>query len=192
MRSANESSSRERKRAKSAAVIVQAGTDWSIASCTVQRPSPESSTHPRIFASFGSSCERPAGQLDEPRAHDAALHPEVGDPGEVQAVRALVHQREALGDGLHHAVLDPVVDHLHVVAGAVGAHVSVAVLGRERAEEGLEVAEDGLLAAHHEAVADLEPPDAPAGPDVHVVEAERLERLGAPRRRRGSSCCRRR
>ena len=44
MRSANESSSRERNRVKSAAVIVQAGTDWSIASCTVQRPSPESST----------------------------------------------------------------------------------------------------------------------------------------------------
>ena len=39
---------------------------------------------------------------------------------------------EALGVGGHHPVLDPVVDHLHEVAGAVGAAVQVAVLGRRR------------------------------------------------------------
>ena len=53
---------------KSAAVIVQAGTDWSIASCTVHRPSPESSTHPRIFWSAGSSASaRPASSTSHDR-----------------------------------------------------------------------------------------------------------------------------
>ena len=36
----------------------------------------------------------------------------------VELVLARVEQLEALGVGLHHAVLDAVVDHLHVVAGA--------------------------------------------------------------------------
>ena len=41
---ANDSSWREAKRAKSAAVITGTGTSSAIASATVQRPSPESST----------------------------------------------------------------------------------------------------------------------------------------------------
>src|SRR5262249_40137056 len=54
MRSAEGAVSRERKRTKSDEVMVQAGTSWSIASSTVQRPSPESSTYPLIFSSRGS------------------------------------------------------------------------------------------------------------------------------------------
>ena len=43
-RIAGESSCRERNRANSAAEITGAGTAWLIASSTVHRPSPESST----------------------------------------------------------------------------------------------------------------------------------------------------
>src|SRR5262249_23142531 len=48
---ANDSSCREAKRAKSAAVITGTGTSSAIASAIVQRPSPESSTYPSIFSS---------------------------------------------------------------------------------------------------------------------------------------------
>src|SRR6185369_11835425 len=50
----NESVWRERKRACSESVITGAGTSRSIASCTVQRPSPESATQPLIAESDAS------------------------------------------------------------------------------------------------------------------------------------------
>ena len=37
----------------------------------------------------------------------------------------------AVGDGSHHAVLDPVVDHLHEVAGTRRATVQPAVFRRD-------------------------------------------------------------
>ena len=49
-----------------------------------------------------------------------------------------MHQLEAFGVGLHQAVLDAVVDHLHVVAGAVVADAQVAVGRRQRQEDRLE------------------------------------------------------
>src|SRR5439155_4986607 len=54
IRSLNESSWRERKRRNSESASTGAGTPRSIASSTVQRPSPESSTYPRIFSRPGS------------------------------------------------------------------------------------------------------------------------------------------
>src|SRR5678815_2309430 len=50
----NESACRERKRVCSDNVITGAGTSRSIASCTVQRPSPESATHPLMSDSDAS------------------------------------------------------------------------------------------------------------------------------------------
>src|SRR5581483_7320940 len=52
---AGDSSCREAKRAKRAAEIAGAGTARRTASCTVQRPSPESSAQPLSSASSGSS-----------------------------------------------------------------------------------------------------------------------------------------
>src|SRR5690606_20233579 len=52
---AGESSWREAKRANSAAEITGSGTAWSIASSTVQRPSPESATQSSMLASSGSA-----------------------------------------------------------------------------------------------------------------------------------------
>ena len=53
-----------------------------------------------------------------------------------------MHQLEAFGIGLHQAVLDAVVHHLHVVAGARTADTQVAVLRRERQEDRLEALAD--------------------------------------------------
>ena len=94
---------------------------------------------------------------------------------------------EALRVRLHEPVLDAVVDHLHEVARADRSAVEIAQLGgaaelaarrsRHRPEPGRERAEHWIQARHHvgltadhEAVPALEPPDAPARPDVHVVD----------------------
>ena len=69
--------------------------------------------------------ERARGQFAQPRAHDRALTPEVRDLRVVELELALVEHVEALRVGLHQAVLDAVVDHLHVVPGA-GARRSAA------------------------------------------------------------------
>src|SRR6185437_14833420 len=53
---ANDSSWREAKRANNAAVITGTGTSSAIASAIVQRPSPESSTYPRMPARSEPSC----------------------------------------------------------------------------------------------------------------------------------------
>ncbi len=54
-RIAGESSWREANRANNAAEITGAGTEWLIASSTVQRPSPESCTQPRNASNTGIS-----------------------------------------------------------------------------------------------------------------------------------------
>ena len=97
-----------------------AGTSWSIDSRTVQRPSPESATQP-----LRCSVSRPLARNARPassssRAHDRALHPQLRDAPEIEVVVARVHDLEALAR-LHQAVLDAVVDHLHVVPGAGAA-----------------------------------------------------------------------
>ena len=103
--------------------------------------------------------ERQRRQLAQPRAHDRALHPEVGDLRVVELVLARVEEREALGVGLHDPVLDAVVDHLHVVPGAGRAEVAPAravLLGRGRREHVEDRGQplDGLVvAADHHAVA---------------------------------------
>ena len=60
---------------------------------------------------------------------------------------------EALRVGLHHPVLDAVVDHLHVVASARRADVQVAVRRSERPEDGLERLHRIGVATDHQAEA---------------------------------------
>src|SRR6185437_9232434 len=54
--SENESASRERRRSISEAVMIGAGTSRSMASATVQRPSPESTTYAAMSFISGSRC----------------------------------------------------------------------------------------------------------------------------------------
>ena len=116
-----------------------AGTSWSIASWTVQRPSPESATQPlRWVEVLAVRPERAAGELQQPRPDDRAVASTARRSPRGRARSRRVHDLEALGVGLHQAVLDPVVDHLHVVPGAGAADVEVAALRGERREDRLE------------------------------------------------------
>src|SRR6188508_3054389 len=98
----------------------------------------------------GVARERSAREVEQPRADDAAVAPQLGDRREVEVVlevgalhgarrsfgvdacgaRAgvrLAQQVEAFGIGGHEAVLDAVVHHLDEVAGAALAAVQIAV-----------------------------------------------------------------
>ena len=123
----------------SAAVSTGSGTPRSIA--LLQRPAAFAGILDVALRAgeIGILGERAGGELEQPRADDAAVHPERGDGREVELVRARVHQLEAFGVGLHQPVLDAVVDHLHVVAGAVIADAQVAVGRRQRQEDRLEL-----------------------------------------------------
>ncbi len=158
MRSPNGLFPRDRKRVKSAAVSTGSGTARSIPSC--ERPAAFAGILDVAFErrQLGILGERARRQLEQPGADDAAVHPERGDAGEVDLVVAGVHQLEAFGVRLHQAVLDAVVNHLHVVAGAVIADAQVAVLRRERQEDRLEPLADVRLAADHQAVAFVRAP----------------------------------
>ena len=79
----------------------------------------------------------PGREVEEPGGDDAAAPPDLGDVGEVEGEAVLLGELrragvlqdvEALGDGLHHAVLDAVVDHLDEMAGAARPGMEVALL----------------------------------------------------------------
>src|SRR5829696_9959438 len=114
--------------------------------------------------------ECPSGELEEPRPHHRALHPQVRDAREVELVIARMHDLEALGVGLHQPVLDAVVDHLHVVARARTADVEEAAGWREGGEDGHERVDGFGITADHQAVADLETPDPAGRPRVDVTD----------------------
>ena len=123
-----------------------------------------------------------AGQLEQPRADDRAVLPGAGHGLEVDGVLGGVEDLEALRVGLHEPVLDAVVDHLRVVAGAGRAAVDVAALGRQRPEDGLQRRHRLGVAADHRAVAVLEAPDAAGDARVHEVDAAlREQRVAALR-----------
>ena len=167
-----ESSWRDRKRVSSESVITGAGTSWSIASWTVQRPSPESGDVALdVLEVRAVRLNARRGELEQPRPDHGALHPQLRDRGEVELVRGRVHDLEAFGVGLHEPVLDPVVDHLHVVPGTRAADVEVAALRRQGLEDRLERLDGLTVAADHQAVPDLEPPDPAARPGIDVVDA---------------------
>ena len=101
-----------------------------------------------------------------------------------------VQDVQSLGVRGHDPVLDPVVDHLHEMAGAVGTAVEVTPFSDglgvpvatwrprrgvdsrgERREYRIEALDDIVLAADHQAEAALQPEHAAAGADVDVVDA---------------------
>src|SRR5436190_8062810 len=123
--------------------------------------------------------ERPLRQLVQPGAHHAAVVPQLRDLAQVKGeILRGVQNLVALGIGLEQSVLDPIVHHLDVVAGAAGAHVGVALGRREGPKDRLAVLERGGRGTDHEAVADRQAPDPAARPDVHELDPLVLERLG--------------
>ena len=120
----NVSAWRERKRMNSAAVMAGMGTLW----CDRLLDRPAALAGVLHVAGdvleAGVLLEGVGGQLEQPGAHHAALVPEVGDGRQVEVPLGGLEELEALGVGLHHAVLDAVVDHLDEVAGAVAAQYS--------------------------------------------------------------------
>ena len=98
-----------------------------------------------------------SGDLDQERFELAVVPGAelIGDRVDLEA-GAVAEQVIALGDQLHVGVLDPVVDHLHVVARAVGADVGAARRAVDRRGDRLEDRLDGLVvglavAAGHDA-----------------------------------------
>src|SRR5690349_1297181 len=103
--------------------------------------------------------------------------------------RRVAQDVEPLRIGLHHPVLDPVVDHLREVARAYrpGMHIAalrariasftprrrrdITLPRRQRIEDRIEMLDGRLLAADHHAIAFLETPDAAARPDIDVLDA---------------------
>jgi hypothetical protein len=134
------------------------------------------------FQSIAVRLECAGRQFAQPRAHDRALTPEVGDLRVVELVLALVEHVEALSVGLHEPVLDAVVDHLHVVAGARVAEAQPAartdrrrallVRGRrQHVEDRCKALDRFRRSSDHHAVADFQPPYTTARADVHIFDA---------------------
>ena len=158
----------EAKRAKRAEEMTGADTPRSIASSTVQRPSPESATTPSIGSKPELGPQGPLGQLQEPGPDHRAIAPDGGDLMEVEVeLGCLGHDLKALGVGLHQAVLDAVVDHLHEVAGARRPDVGVAPFGGQGDEDRFADRHRLLGPADHQAVALLQAPDSARGSGVH-------------------------
>src|SRR5439155_868942 len=82
----------------------------------------------------------------------------------------MLHDLEALCIRLHQAVLDPVVHHLHEVAGTGRADVRIPLFRCERLEDRLESRHRLLVASHHETEADLETPDTTGDAGVDEVD----------------------
>src|SRR6476620_6349357 len=115
--------------------------------------------------------ERTCGQLEQPRADDRALHPQVRDAGEIELVVARVQDLEALGVGLHQAVFDAVVDHLHVMACAGTADMQVTARWRQGGKDRDERIDRVGVATDHQAIADLEAPDPARCAGIDIVDA---------------------
>src|SRR5437870_634120 len=124
--------------------------------------------------------ERPLRQLEQPRADHGAVIPQCRDLLQVERVVARVHDLEPLGVGLHEAVLDAVVNHLHVMPGAGAADMQVAVLRRERQEDRLEALHRLRVAADHQAEAVGEAPDPSRHASIDVFDALLLQLGMAP------------
>ena len=141
-----------RLRATTASIMVGIGMPRSMAFCEVHLPVP-----------FWPALSRMTSTRGLPVSGSILLENVPGDFDQVGVERALVpfgedladfggghleqhlHHEIGFADELHVAVLDAVVDHLHVMAGAVRAHpfaagdvVVGADLGRDGLEDGLE------------------------------------------------------
>src|SRR5258705_21310 len=109
--------------------------------------------------------------------------PQSRDPAQLQLeIPRGVQDLVALRVRLEESVLDPVVHHLDVMAGAGRADVRVAVGWREVLENRLAVLDRGRCASDHEAVAERETPYPAARPNVHELDALLLEGLRTTQR----------
>ena len=111
------------------------------------------------------------------------MTPSLGDGGKVEIELFLGGKEfETLGIGFHEGVLHRVVDHFDVVARAVGTEVGVAdsLTGGEGTKSGFEAFHCLIGAAHHEAEAVGQAPDAAA--DAHVNESMPRSASSRPRR----------
>ena len=129
-----------------------------------------------------------AGDLDQVAVEFAAV-PVAEDFGQfgVGESGAVLEQRVGLADQLHVAVLNPVVHHLHVVAGTAWAHPVAAGdvalgadLGRDRLEDWLHERPGCLGPARHQARPLQRPLLAPGDAGAYVEQARRLHLLRPP------------
>src|SRR6266542_328979 len=111
-------------------------------------------------------------ELEQPRAHHAALHPHARDALHVDVEVARVDELEALAVGLHHPVLDAVMDHLDEVARATLPEMRPAVRRCERVERRLQAFHRARFAADHHAVTVVQSPLSAGYADIEVVETE--------------------
>src|SRR5260370_307089 len=148
-----------------------------MAALIVHRPSPESETRPANADNVGSVSSAPAVRSS---SHEAITLPRRQTSATSRRLKSYWYSsglRSGVGD--HDAVLDAVVDHLHEMAGTGRAAMQIAALGRaadllasgkprrgvsagrQRGEDRIEVLDDRLVAADHEAISALQPPHPP-------------------------------
>src|SRR6185312_1527583 len=160
----------------------------------------------RIFGQRGILHQRHRGEIEQPRTDDAAPPPDLGYVSKVQIILLIFRELrliriaedvETFGVGLHDAVFNSVMNHLHEVASAGRPTVNVAVFRSagdlltagsawnlaaargESFENGIELVEGFFRAADHHAVAAFQAPDSAAGADVYVVNALVFKELRA-------------
>ena len=119
--------------------------------------------------------ERLLAEFQQPRPDDCAVVPRPRHRFEVEVVPPLEEEFEPLTVGLHQRVLDPVVDHLHVVARPRRPHPGVAVGSRRhRVEDGNQFVVGRLWATDHQREAHVGTRGAAARPAVEVGRVGRL------------------
>ena len=150
--------------------------------------------------------QRAGAEIEQPGRDHAATPPDLGDVWQVdveafvfgQARRGLIAEDvKAFGIGLHQAVLDAVVNHLHEVACACRAGMDIAACGtlieavtsrgqcnaagagRERCEDRVEVVDSRLVATDHHAVATLQPPYTAGRADIDIAPSLGCDCRGA-------------
>ena len=132
-------------------------------------------------------CEDVAGDLDQ-IAVELPLVPFVEDAGELVVGKpgGVLQERIGLADQLHVAIFDPVVDHLHVVAGAARADPVAAGdvalgadLGGDRLEDLLDQRPSSGRSARHHARSLQRPFLAPRHAGADVEQPLRLDLAGA-------------
>src|SRR3954471_10773886 len=113
-------------------------------------------------------------EVEEPGTDDRALLPGAEDLPDVGHGVDLLQELPALGIGLHHRVLDAVVDHLREVAGAdlASVHRTGVALGLEGVEDRLHLGDVLRVTAVHQRVAVLQAPHTTG--DAAVDEADAL------------------
>ena len=119
-------------------------------------------------------------EVQEPGLDDRPLSPGLDDlAGFLNQIGGL-QDGIALGQRLHHSVLDAVMDHLGVVSGTGAACVNQAelALGLQGVEYGLNPGNILVRSTDHQGVAVLPAPDAIGGAHVDQADALRSQGLG--------------